>query len=315
MVAAALFVCMLALDPGRGESDRPPVDPVGSHVRASDVRARSWIRSGASQSPTFRSLLARLSSSDLIVYVEIVDRIPGGAAGQLYFVTATASARYVRIELVADGSFGEMVALVGHELQHAMEIADAPRVRDRQTLATLYLGMFENALGSSQYDSVAARVAEDRIRRELDGYRGAFPGTPAVRTLARLRRHRDNHGPRFGRCASAHLSLGTRGVRTDASQAQLRRVSTLSNGMVFVCLMNGLQPMDGQRIDPSPVAADWRIRGVGDINGDMSPDVIWQNQADGSISAWLMNGFSLVDAVLLTPPAVTDLDWRIVGPR
>jgi hypothetical protein len=77
--------------------------------------------------------------------------------------------RYIRIEVVADGNFHEMVALVGHELQHAVEIAGAPRVRDRQTLAHFYLGMGENALSNGQYDSAEARVTEERVKRELIG--------------------------------------------------------------------------------------------------------------------------------------------------
>ena len=59
-----------------------------------------------------------------------------------------------------------MVALVGHELQHAVEIAAARRVRDRQSMALLYLGMGENR-NHSHYDSLAARVAEERVLSEL----------------------------------------------------------------------------------------------------------------------------------------------------
>ena len=60
--------------------------------------------------------------------------------------------------------------------KNAVEIAGAPQVRDRQTLAHFYLGMGENALSSGQYDSTEARVTEDRVKRELIGssaYRSA----------------------------------------------------------------------------------------------------------------------------------------------
>jgi hypothetical protein len=186
MVSAAILACTLALTPGL-DSRAPsvPVDAIGSHVRALDPRTREWIRVGTTQSPTFRALLARLAATDLILYIQIVDRIIGGSAGRLYFVTATASVRYVRIELVADGNVRDMVALVGHELQHAVEIADAPQVRDRQALALLYLGMGENSLNSSQYDSVAARVTEERVRSELGGYRAGLPAHPGAQTEAR----------------------------------------------------------------------------------------------------------------------------------
>lgn len=186
MVAAAILACTFALTPGL-DSPAPsaPVDSIGSRVRALDPRTRDWIRIGTTQSPTFRALLARLSASDLIVYIEIVDGIIGGSAGRLYLVTATSSVRYLRIELVAQGNVREMVALVGHELQHAVEIADARQVRDRQALALLYLGMGENPLDRSRYDSVAARVTEERVRSELAGYRAGPPAHPEAETHAR----------------------------------------------------------------------------------------------------------------------------------
>jgi len=185
MVAAAILACTLALAPGSDAATSPPniaLDAIAFRVRATDPRAQEWIRAGAAASPTFRALLSRLGESDLIVHVEIVDRIAGGAVGQMYFLSATGGVRYVRIEVVAGPHAARMVALVGHELQHAVEVADAPRVRDSKTLEMFYRGMFENAPGSARYDSVAARVTEDRVKSELAGFRGpaARPGVPAL---------------------------------------------------------------------------------------------------------------------------------------
>ena len=185
MVAAAILACTLALTPGLESPAPAPADPMAPRVRALDARAQEWIRVGTTQSPTFRALLARLAASDLILYVEIVDGIIGGSAGRLYFVTATPSVRYVRIELVAHGNVREMVALVGHELQHAVEVANARQVRDRQALALLYLGMDENAMSGSRYDSVAARVTEERVRNEVAGYRAGPPAHPDGETQSR----------------------------------------------------------------------------------------------------------------------------------
>ena len=185
MVAAAILACTLALAPGSDADPSPPdvaIDGIAFHVRATDPRAQAWIRAGAAASRTFRALLSRLGESDLIVHVEIVDRIIGGAVGQMYFVTATGGVRYVRIEVVADRDDGRMVALVGHELQHAVEVADAPRVRDSKALGMLYRGMLEKAFGGTHYDSVAARVAEERVKSEVAGFRGPA-ASPGVRTL------------------------------------------------------------------------------------------------------------------------------------
>jgi hypothetical protein len=168
MLAAAIAVCTIGL--GAGPAGASVSDPVAYHVRATDASTREWLRTGAIQSGTFRALLGRLALSDLIVYVGTVDRIAGGAAGQLSFTLATPTVRYVRIELAATGNVREMIALVAHELQHAVEIAAAPQVRDPQAMALLYLGMGQGG-DHARHESRAARVIEARVRTELAGFR------------------------------------------------------------------------------------------------------------------------------------------------
>lgn len=142
-------------------------EAIAHHVRSTDSRVQGWLRIGAAESQTFRSLLNTLANSDLIVHVQSVDRLM--TAGQTYFVTATATVRYIRIEVAFHGNVNEIVALIGHELQHAVEIAEEPRIRDRQALSLFYKGMPGNSMSTTEYDSVAARVIEDRVRREMWG--------------------------------------------------------------------------------------------------------------------------------------------------
>ena len=84
----------------------------------------------------------------------VVERIRGGAQGRLLFGASTATARFLRIELSAGGSTTEMIALLAHELRHAVEIANAPYVRTSQAMASLYLRPGEP---STRYDSLEAR--------------------------------------------------------------------------------------------------------------------------------------------------------------
>lgn len=60
---------------------------------------------------------------------------------------------------------------------------------------------------------------------------------------------------------------------------------------------------------------DWVIAGVWDANRDGHPDLLWHRRRDGFIATWLMNGVTVVQTVLLSPPQVADTNWRIVGPR
>ena len=160
-------------------------DAIAFHVRATDPLVRAWISNGAAESHTLRDLLAQLAASDIIIHVELVDRISGGASGRLFFVTATETARYLRAQIVRGGSRADSIALIAHELQHAAEVAAAPRVRDAAGMSTLYLGMRENAGDPGRYDSAAARTTESIVRREVIGHRGESEDEPQL--LAGLR--------------------------------------------------------------------------------------------------------------------------------
>ncbi len=105
-------------------------------VRGADERARSLLQEGASRSETFRGLLEAIDRSDLVVYVQTgsLDR-----PGALLFVCASEGVRFLRIVVRAAGRpDDEVIAWLGHELQHAVEIATAPDVRDDDGVRRLY---------------------------------------------------------------------------------------------------------------------------------------------------------------------------------
>ena len=87
-----------------------------------------------------------------------------------------------------------------------------------------------------------------------------------------------------------------------------------TDGRVAIWTMNGAQLVEGKVIAPerSPDPA-WKVRAVGDIDGDDMPDLIWQHRADGRVAAWLMNGTELRYGVVIDQ--VADTEWEIVGPR
>ena len=86
------------------------------------------------------------------------------------------------------------------------------------------------------------------------------------------------------------------------------------DGRLAVWLMNRHAQVSGLALSPAQVPdLNWKVRGAGDFNGDFKPDLIWQNEVTGQISAWLMDGTTRRDGRLLSPSVVEDTDWRIVG--
>ena len=76
----------------------------------------------------------------------------------------------------------DTIALIAHELQHAAEVAGAPRVRDAASLGTFYRGMHDNAVDANRYDSAAARMTETAVRREVISNRAASGDETALLT-------------------------------------------------------------------------------------------------------------------------------------
>ena len=78
--------------------------------------------------------------------------------------------------------------------------------------------------------------------------------------------------------------------------------------------MRGAALVEGDLISPGQIFdLDWKIRGVGDINGDDMPDLIWQHRVSGDVSTWLMNGTTMISGIGIG--RVPDTNCHIVGPR
>ena len=89
-----------------------------------------------------------------------------------------------------------------------------------------------------------------------------------------------------------------------------------TNGLISVWTIDGFRQTRGMLLNPGQVAdTNWKIRGVMDIDRDGQPDLIWQNQANGLISTWLMDGLHLREGTLFSPGQVSDTNWVLVGPR
>jgi hypothetical protein len=87
-----------------------------------------------------------------------------------------------------------------------------------------------------------------------------------------------------------------------------------TDGRLTAWMMDGTRRWAVLPLTPSAVPdMKMKIRSVTDLNGDGFSDVIWQNEATGQVSAWLMNGTSRADVVPFSPQQEADLSWKVVG--
>ena len=139
------------------------------HLRAVDKRVSDAIADGLGRSATFANLVVALDRSDVIVYIETSRGVPSTLAGRMLIVAGPASQRYLRIQISAAPRGIELIALIGHELQHALEVAASPDVRDEKSLIALYQAIGHGTRGQHKFDTIAAQDAGRRVRTELIG--------------------------------------------------------------------------------------------------------------------------------------------------
>lgn len=157
----------------RAESlDEEP--PRVAQIRASDRHLRAAVEHGVRHSATFRELVRRINTSDVVVYLSCgTNTLPRGVEGRLTFVSRSGGFRYVTVDVDARLPLRHQVSIIGHELQHAVEIAETSSIVDGPSLARAYadhLG-FQDRTRSSAYgrsfDSRAAVEAGQTVLREM----------------------------------------------------------------------------------------------------------------------------------------------------
>jgi hypothetical protein len=136
-------------------------------VRAMGTHLQKAVAQGLRRSLTFAAMLRGLEDSDVIVQIVEVRHLPRATLARILIVPGTGEVRYLRIEVGHHRGGDDLIALIGHELFHALEIASAREVRDEPALAGLYRRIGFRSGSIHQFDTRAAVAAERRVRQEL----------------------------------------------------------------------------------------------------------------------------------------------------
>jgi hypothetical protein len=172
-LALAALVCVGATVPAHGASALSPAEIAAllssptRRVRAADPTIERYLAEGLRRSSTFCDLVLALNQSDVIVYIQSAPQLPTTLSGRLLLMPGPSHQRYLRIQIRSGASGNEMISTIGHELRHAVEIADAPDVSDERALIRLYERIGERGNGPHKYDTLAAQTTGKRVRMEL----------------------------------------------------------------------------------------------------------------------------------------------------
>ena len=139
--------------------------PLRSRVRTESARISSAIAEGTDRSATFRRLVAEIDGSDGLVYVEEGECGHSVTACLLMSVTIAGPSRVLRIRVAPRKAPGcELVELVGHELQHAVEALREPGVRSNAQMFHFFDGI--GRTGSGRFETADALDAGVDVARE-----------------------------------------------------------------------------------------------------------------------------------------------------
>ena len=148
---------------GRSASSLDP-GPI-SRVRSTDLRITGLIARAVERSATFRSLFDQIAATDGIVYVE-AGRCRRLRACLALKVTVAGPNRILWISVDQQRAPCDVMASIGHELWHAIEVLREPSIRSDGALYFFLTRGYEQNPPAWMETAAAVRAGQD-VRREL----------------------------------------------------------------------------------------------------------------------------------------------------
>lgn len=164
-IATLAFFWCASMPASAGDHGRhcEPRDP---HIRATAPALASALAEGVLESPTLEALVERIEASDLLVYLTFDRAMMPSTAGHITLMGSAGGRRYVRLSVNPRFDGRQRLAILGHELRHAVEIADAEAVIDQPSLRSLYRRIGFRS-GERSFESDAAIAAGRQVQDEL----------------------------------------------------------------------------------------------------------------------------------------------------
>jgi hypothetical protein len=152
----------------------PAGDAVPYQLRPLDCRTAAIITNGMERSATFRQLVDRVGQLNGIVYIKDSFYVNGATkrvlSGALSHQITMAGAHRVLHLMVAPESGDRRLITMAHELQHAIEVLEAPDVTTEAAVDQLFERIGTHA-SSGVVETQRALDAERVVARELSANR------------------------------------------------------------------------------------------------------------------------------------------------
>src|SRR5215831_2485964 len=139
-------------------------------IRTTSSLVQAVLAGATEKSPTLRAIVERIAQSNVIVYVTCEQFKTVTISGRTMWADASGEARYLRVQVDCTLARANLVAILGHELQHVAEVADRPDVIDLRTFLKLFEAIGYPSCGRiwrEQFETDDATAAGQRVREEF----------------------------------------------------------------------------------------------------------------------------------------------------
>jgi hypothetical protein len=141
---------------------------VGPRVRSSHAYLRAMIDEAILRSSTFRRIVDAIEATDGIVYVEHGDCKHGVHTCLVLNVTAAGGYRILRVIVDARQPDWDVMASIGHELRHALEVLEDPGLVDTARVYLFYAQAHQEK--DRPFETRAAIDAGFAVRNEVSSF-------------------------------------------------------------------------------------------------------------------------------------------------
>ena len=143
--------------------------PSVPRVRSGNVSIAALISRATEQSKTFRGLMETINASDGIVYV-IEGKCGHGVRACLVTVSKEGPTRFLWVRVDTHKADVDLMASMGHELRHTIEVLSEPRVTSGAAMYLFYSGVGSQDVDRA-FETTAAVDAGNLVRTEVRSYR------------------------------------------------------------------------------------------------------------------------------------------------
>lgn len=163
-VTVLSMVAALALATAADARGPQAIDP---HLRPASPASRDLVASSIERSPTVASLAEQLKASDVVAYVVAEPHAFAGRESSIQFLGRSKAQRFMVIMVDSTLPEDRQIALVGHELQHAVDMSQAKWVTDQERMGQYFTRVGWRGGETPGFETLTAVRTERKVAKEL----------------------------------------------------------------------------------------------------------------------------------------------------